>query len=78
MITVSILDNSITHAHTYIIMVLCVSVTMHGHLPSHIIKLHHKIRPCDAGVPCASAMFLFPCGTDGQIVPYSNLIPPVA
>ena len=34
MIVVSILDNSITHAHTYVIVVLCVSVAMHGHLPS--------------------------------------------
>ena len=34
MIAVSILDNSITHAHTYVIMVLCVPVATHGRLPS--------------------------------------------
>jgi hypothetical protein len=34
MIAVSILDNSITQAHTYVIVVLCVSVATHGHLPS--------------------------------------------
>ena len=60
MTVVSILDNSITHARIYVIVVLCVPVATHGHLPGHVIKLHHKIRPGDAGVPCASAMFLFP------------------
>ena len=34
MIAVSILDNSITHAHTYVIVVLCVPVATHRHLPS--------------------------------------------
>ena len=34
MITVSILDNSITHAHTYVIVVLCVSIATHEYLPS--------------------------------------------
>ena len=36
MIAVSILDNSITHAYTYVIVVLCVPVTIHDHLPSYI------------------------------------------
>jgi hypothetical protein len=36
MIIVSILNNSITHAHTYVIVVLCVPVATHGHLPSVI------------------------------------------
>ena len=39
MIAVSILDNSITHAHTYVIMVLCVPVETHGHLPSNNIYM---------------------------------------
>ena len=39
MIAVSILDNSITHAHTYVIVVLYVPVAIHGHLPSKT-KLH--------------------------------------
>jgi len=34
MIAVSILNNSITHAHTYVNVVLCVPVATHGHLPS--------------------------------------------
>ena len=34
MIVVSILDNSIAHAHTYVIVVLCVLVATHEHLPS--------------------------------------------
>ena len=34
MIVVSILDNSITHAHTYVIMLLCVPVATHGYLLS--------------------------------------------
>jgi hypothetical protein len=34
MTAVSILHNSITHAHTYVIVVLCVLVTTHGHLLS--------------------------------------------
>ena len=38
MIVVSILDNSITHAHTYVIMVLCVPVATHGYLPSRVNK----------------------------------------
>ena len=31
---VSILDNSITHAHTYVIVILCVPVATHDRLPS--------------------------------------------
>ena len=42
MIAVSMLDNSITHAHTYVIVVLCVPVATHGHLPS--IKYKHIFR----------------------------------
>ena len=38
MIALSILDNSIIHAHTYVIVVLCVPVATHGHLPSVNIK----------------------------------------
>ena len=38
MIVVSILDNSITRAHTYVIVVLCVPVATHGHLPSVPLK----------------------------------------
>jgi len=38
MIAVSILDNSITYAHTYVIMVLCIPVATHGHLPSFNIQ----------------------------------------
>jgi hypothetical protein len=34
MIAVSILDNSITHAYTYAIMVLCVPVATHEYSPS--------------------------------------------
>jgi hypothetical protein len=34
MSAVSILGNTITHAHTYVTMVLCVSIATHGHLPS--------------------------------------------
>jgi hypothetical protein len=34
MIAESILDNSITHAYTYAIVVLCVPVATHGYLPS--------------------------------------------
>ena len=34
MIAISILDNSITHVYTYVILVLCVPVATHEHLPS--------------------------------------------
>ena len=37
MIAVSILDNSIIHAHTYVIVVLCVSIATHEHLSSNIL-----------------------------------------
>ena len=36
MTVVSILHNSITHAHTYVIVVLCVPVATHEHLPSQV------------------------------------------
>jgi hypothetical protein len=40
MIAISILDNSITHAHIYVIVILCVSVATHGiYLVSYYIQL---------------------------------------
>ena len=39
MIAVSILDNTIIHTHTYIIVVLFIPVATHGHLPSEEKKL---------------------------------------
>ena len=45
MMVVSILDNSITHAHTYVIVVLCVSVATHGYLPSRSIKRGKLVGP---------------------------------
>jgi hypothetical protein len=34
-ITIAIfLDNGITHAYTYVIVILCFSIATHGHLPS--------------------------------------------
>ena len=52
MIAVSILDNSITHAHTYVIVVLCVFVATHGHLPSNTYIL--TISKNDTRMICAN------------------------
>ena len=34
---------SITRAHTYVIVILCVSVATHGHLTMYLKKLKHLI-----------------------------------
>jgi hypothetical protein len=47
MIAIFILGNSITHAYTYVIVVLYVPVARHGHLPSRLkhIESMHDIIP---------------------------------
>jgi hypothetical protein len=49
-IVLPILGNSITHAYTYVIVVLCVHVATHEHLPSKKITLSHAFR-----LPCAAS-----------------------
>ena len=47
MIVVSILDNNITHAHTYVIVVLCVPVATHKHLPSRVKNITIAVHKCN-------------------------------
>ena len=58
MIVVSILDNSIAHAHTYVIVVLCVLVAMHGHLPSISLKSLYGPWCHDAKLFCPTRHFI--------------------
>jgi hypothetical protein len=44
-IAVFILGNIITHAYTYVIVVLCVPVAAHGHLPNKWLKILRKDIP---------------------------------